>query len=316
MTGPHGPNFSGNDKIVEYMKLQRDNYGFIHNQTLRLINSGMKIQDVGQAMEQMVPQSLASVWHTHGYHGTYSHNARGVVNRYIGFYDGNPANLNPLQIEPEAAKYVEYMGGSASILNKARADFGAGNYRFVATVVNKLVTAQPDNWEARHLLADAFEQLGYQAEGPQWRNAYLTAAKELRTGAIAIPAEASAVDLLAAATIENLLDSVAVRINGLEAEGESLTLNLVVPDRKENWFLELSNSNLSYVLVDKPRSADTTLTVNLSDLLRLMTGNMPVTEIIGLGASSIKGSPLTLVTLIGMLEKDNRSYDMVPMPVH
>jgi alkyl sulfatase BDS1-like metallo-beta-lactamase superfamily hydrolase len=180
--------------------------------------------------------------------------------------------------------------------------------------VNKLVTAQPDNWEARHLLADAFEQLGYQAEGPQWRNAYLTAAKELRTGAIAIPKEASAVDLLAAAPIENLLDSVAVRINGSEAEGESLTLNLVIPDRSETWFVELSNSNLSYVLVDKPKSADTTLTVNMSDLLRLMTGNMPVTEIISLGASSIEGSPFTLITLIGLLEKSDRSYDMVPMP--
>ena len=92
MTGPHGPTFSGNQKIVEYMTLQRDNYGFIHNQTLRLINSGMKIQDVGVALESMVTESLAKVWHTHGYHGTYSHNARGVVNRYLGFYDGNPAN--------------------------------------------------------------------------------------------------------------------------------------------------------------------------------------------------------------------------------
>ena len=316
MTGPHGPNFSGNARIVEYMKLQRDNYGFIHNQTLRLINSGMKIQDVGQAIEGMVPESLSKVWHTHGYHGTYSHNARGVVNRYIGFYDGNPANLNPLQIEPEAAKYVEYMGGAESILQKAQADFNAGNYRFVATVVNKLVTAQPDNWEARHLLADAFEQLGYQAEGPQWRNAYLTAAKELRTGKIAIPEQASTVDLLGAATIENLLDSVAVRIDGREAEGESLTLNLVIPDRGETWFVELSNSNLSYVLVDETKSADTTLTVDMSDLLRLMTGNMPVTEIISLGASSIDGSPFTLVTLIGLLEKSNAAYDMVPMPVN
>jgi alkyl sulfatase BDS1-like metallo-beta-lactamase superfamily hydrolase len=207
------------------------------------------------------------------------------------------------------------MGGAESILQKAQADFNAGNYRFVATVVNKLVTAQPDNWEARHLLADAFEQLGYQAEGPQWRNAYLTAAKELRTGKIAIPEQASTVDLLGAATIENLLDSVAVRMNGQEAEGESLALNLVIPDRGETWFVELSNSNLSYVLVDDPRSADTTLTVDMSDLLRLMTGNMPVTEIISLGASSIDGSPFTLVTLIGLLEKSNAAYDMVPMPV-
>ena len=156
MTGPHGPTFSGNQKIVEYMSLQRDNYGFIHNQTLRLINSGMKIQDVGATVESMVPENLAKVWHTRGYHGTYSHNARGVVNRYLGFYDGNPANLNPLPLRPEAEKYVAYMGGADNILAKARQDFGRGEYRFVATVVNKLVTAEPDNWPARHLLADAY----------------------------------------------------------------------------------------------------------------------------------------------------------------
>lgn len=123
MTSPHGPTFSGNEKIVEYMTLQRDNNGFIHNQTLRLINSGMKIQDVGVAVESMVPESLAEAWHTHGYHGTYSHNARGVV------------NLNPLPLEPEAEKYVDYMGGAGNILAKARSDYDQGNYRFVATVV-------------------------------------------------------------------------------------------------------------------------------------------------------------------------------------
>jgi len=315
MTGPHGPNFAGNDKINEYMKIQRDNYGFIHNQTVRLINSGMKMQDVGPAIEAMVPESLSGVWHTHGYHGTYSHNARGVVNRYIGFYDGNPANLNPLPIEPEAEKYVAYMGGADVILEKARADFEAGEYRFVATVVNKLVTAEPENWPARHLLADAFEQLGYQSEGPQWRNAYLTAAKELRRGEILVPAAAEPPrDMLAAATIENLLDSVAVRLNAERAEGKSLSFNLVIPDENERWYAELSNSNLSYVRVAEARPADMTLTVDRRDLMRLMLGDLSTPEMLRLGAGAIEGSPLTLVTLVRLLDQADRFYPMVPMP--
>ena len=149
----------------------------------------------------------------HGYHGTYSHNARAVVNRYLGFYDGNPANLNPLQQKPEAIKYVEYMGGADAIMARAREDFTTGNYRFVATVLNKLVLAQPDHWPARHLLADSFEQLGYQAEGPQWRNAYLTAAKELRLGQVIADAnDSDKSDLLAAASTENMLDAMAVKL--------------------------------------------------------------------------------------------------------
>ena len=314
-TGPHGPSFSGNEKIIEYMKIQRDNYGFIHNQALRLINSGMKMQDVGQAIEEMVPESLSKVWHTHGYHGTYSHNARGVVNRYIGFYDGNPANLNPLQIKPEAVQYVDYMGGSNNILEKAKGDFSAGKYRFVATIVNKLVTAEPNNWPARHLLADTYEQLGYQSEGPQWRNAYLSAAKELRTGTISIPEETiQQKDMLAAATIENILDSVAVRINAPKAAGKEFTLNFIVPDTNEIYFVELSNSNLSSLLVDEPKVADTTVTIDKKDLLRLMSGTMGVMDITKLGFAAIEGSPFTLVTLIKLLQKDDRYYDMVPMP--
>jgi alkyl sulfatase BDS1-like metallo-beta-lactamase superfamily hydrolase len=315
MTGPHGPTFSGNEKIVEYMTLQRDNYGFIHNQTLRLINSGMKLQDVGVAVESMVPDSLAKVWHTHGYHGTYSHNARGVVNRYLGFYDGNPANLNPLTLQPEAQKYVDYMGGADNILAKARPDFAKGNYRFVATVLNKLVTAEPDNWPARHLLADAYEQLGYQSEGPQWRNAYLTAAKEMRTGQVLMPeGTMEQSDLLAAATISDILDSLAVRVNAEKAEGKNIRINLVLPDTSERFAITLANGNLSYLVVDTLGEADVTLTVNRRDLMRLIGGELSVTELVSLGLDAIQGSPLDLASFLSVIEKDNRYYDLVPMP--
>ncbi len=315
MTGPHGPTFAGNERIREYMSIQRDNYGFIHNQTLRLINSGMKMQDVGQTIEDLVPRSLSQVWHTHGYHGTYSHNARGVVNRYIGFYDGNPANLNPMKIKPEAEKFVEYMGGSEAILTKATSDYEAGNYRFVATVLNKLVTAEPDNWPARNLLADTYEQLGYQSEGPQWRNAYLTAALEMRTGEIQVPETAPAqTDMLRAATIENILDSVAVRVDATKADGKSAAFNLVVPDTGDTFYVELVNSNLSYGRVSELPEADLTLTLNKGDMLRLMGGQIPITEIVGMGTEAISGSPMPLITLLRVLSPDQRYYPIVPMP--
>jgi alkyl sulfatase BDS1-like metallo-beta-lactamase superfamily hydrolase len=315
MTGPHGPTFSGNEKIVEFMTLQRDNYGFIHNQTLRLINSGMKMQDVGVAVESIVPESLAKVWHTHGYHGTYSHNARGVVNRYLGFYDGNPANLNPLPLAPEAKKYVDYMGGADNILAKARSDYAGANYRFVATVVNKLVTAQPDNWPARHLLADAYEQLGYQSEGPQWRNAYLTAAKEMRTGRVLIPeGTMGQSDLLAAATISDILDSLAVRINAEKAEGKNIRINLALPDTNQRFEMTLSNGNLSYLTVDALSEADVTLTIDRRDLIRLIGGQVSVSELVSLGMDTIEGSPLDLASFLSAIDKDNRYYDLVPMP--
>lgn len=315
MTGPHGPTFSGNDKIVEYMTLQRDNYGFIHNQAVRLINSGMKLQDVGEAVASMVPSSLEQVWHTHGYHGTYSHNARGVVNRYLGFYDGNPANLNPLSLEPEARKYVEYMGGAQSLLERAQVDVDNGEYRFAATALNKLVTAEPDNWPARHLLADAFEQLGYQSEGPQWRNAYLTAAKELRVGEVLVPdGDTDQSDLLAAATISDILDSLAVRVNAKDAEGKSIVINLTLTDTREKFVLNLGNSNLAHIEVEELGHADTSIILSRVDLMRLLTGQLTIPQIASLGTQAISGSPLALASFLSVIEQDNRYYDMVPMP--
>jgi len=315
ITGPHGPTFSGNEKIVEYMTLQRDNYGFIHNQALRLINSGMKLQDVGRAVESMIPSSLASVWHTRGYHGTYSHNARGVVNRYLGFYDGNPANLNPLPLKAEAEKFVQYMGGSEKILGNARLDFDQGSYQFVATAVNKLVTAEPDNWPARHLLADAYEQLGYQAEGPQWRNAYLTAAKEMRTGKVLMPSHTSDQrDLLAAATVPDVLDSLAVKVNAQDADGKNILINLILPDSQEQYAITLANGNLSYYETVELDEADVTLTIDQQALLDLISGQLSTSELLSLGTSAFQGSPLALASFLSVIEKDNRNYDLVPMP--
>jgi alkyl sulfatase BDS1-like metallo-beta-lactamase superfamily hydrolase len=155
----------GTEEISDYLKMQRDAYGFTHNQTLRLANNGVVLQDMGDEIYTVMPESIQKTWHTNGYHGTYSHNARAVYNMYLGYFDMNPANLNPLPVKPESAKFVEYMGGSELVLEKAEADFEKGEYRFVATVLNKVIQVEPKNKDARKLLADTYEQLGYQAEG-------------------------------------------------------------------------------------------------------------------------------------------------------
>lgn len=314
MTGPHGPTFSGREKINEFLRLQRDNYGFLHNQTMKLANNGVTLQDIGQSVEDRVPKSLSRVWHTRGYHGTYSHNARGVLNRYLGFYDGNPANLNPLKIQPEAVKYVEYMGGADAIMQLAQQDFESGEYRFVATVLNKLVMAEPNFWPARQLLADSFEQLGYQAEGPQWRDAYLTAAKELRLSRVlAMGNLGDASDLLRSASTEHLLDATAIRINSQKAEGKRITLQLNVSDLNEAWLVELSNSNLSYFPLNQTGNVDVTLTTNRSHFFKLVGGLIDVDSFSSLKGVKVEGSLHSLRSLIDILDSVDRNFPIVPL---
>jgi alkyl sulfatase BDS1-like metallo-beta-lactamase superfamily hydrolase len=314
MTGPHGPTFDGNDRINEYMALQRDNIGFVHNQSLRLANKGVKIGDVGQAIEEMVPEVQRKVWHTQGYHGTYSHNARGVVNRYLGFYDGNPANLNPLQSEPEAAKFVEYMGGADAVIERATVDFEAGEYRFVATALNKVVTADPDNWPARHLLADALEQLGYEREGPQWRHAYLTAAKELRVGEVLSSQQIGSPDLLMASRVSDLLDLLGVLVISEKAEGLAFTINLVMTDTDEIHFIELANANLSHIQLDEETDADTTVRITKAGLLAAFSQATTVEELAAAGNATIEGDADNVSLLAGLLDTFDQGFAIVPMP--
>lgn len=313
-TGPHGPSFAGNARINEYLRVQRDNYGFLHNQTVRLMNQGVAIGDIGERVAALVPDSLSRYWHTHGYHGTYSHNARGVANRYLGFYDGNPANLNPLPGADEAQKLVEYMGGARAILKRARRDYKQGNYRIVATVLDKLARAEPGNDRARALLADSYEQLGYQSEGPQWRNAYLSAARELRTGNIvssSTPARRRA-DLINAATAEQMLDALAIRVNSQKAAGRAWTLCLVFPDTQQTFLMELANANLSSVELTSACRAQATVTIAKAHLPKLMAG--AAKPLMKQGALTLEGDPRVLGELAAVLEPGNPKFPLVPMP--
>ena len=300
------------EEIVDYLKMQRDAYGFTHNQTLRLANNGYVLQDMGDKIYEVMPESIRKTWHTNGYHGTYSHNARAVYNMYLGYFDMNPANLNPLPIKSESAKFVEYMGGAKAILKKAKKDFAAGEYRFVATALNKVVQADPDNLRARAMLADAFEQMGYQAEGAGWRNIYLTGAQELRLGKVTpgAPKTVSA-DILSEMDPGMLLDYIAVQVDALKAEKTPFSMNIVVDG--DAYFVEMSNGNLSNIDVEKPRSgADATITLDDEGFTKILLGQARLVDLIKSKEATLKGDDTVLSKLVSTLVKFDDKFEIVP----
>ncbi|WP_076408121.1 alkyl/aryl-sulfatase [Shewanella sp. UCD-KL12] len=312
--GSHSSPIWGNDQINDFMKLQRDNYGFVHNQSLRLANQGVVMQDIGDEIVKVLPNSIQQAWHTNGYHGSYSHNARAVYNMYLGYFDMNPANLNPLPTHPEAAKFVEYMGGANAILNKAQADYKQGEYRFVATALNKVVIAEPENKAARTLLADTYEQLGYQSETMGWRNTYLTGAQELRVGTLPGTPKTASADVIAEMSITNLLDFMAVKVDSSIAQHTPFTLNVVIPDLKEIHFVEMSNGNLNNGLVTEVKQADATLTINKADVTQILLGNASLAELSKTGKASISGDPEVLNKLKAASVEFDTSFEIVPRP--
>lgn len=229
----HWPRW-GTDELVGHLARQRDTYRFLHDQTLRLANHGLTSTEIAE--ELRLPPELEAESSSRGYYGTVSHNAKAVYQRYLGWYDANPAHLHPHPPTEAAHRYVEFMGGADAVLAKARGSFDEGDYRWVAEVVNHVVFTEPDNAEARHLQADALEQLGYQAESGPWRDVYLTGAHELRQGTPPTrPGSGPGADTVAAMTTEMLFDYLGVRINGLRAAERAWSLLVTVTDRQERW---------------------------------------------------------------------------------
>jgi len=260
----------------------------------------------------VMPESIQKTWHTNGYHGTYSHNARAVYNMYLGYFDMNPANLNPLPIKAESQKFVEYMGGADTILAKAKKDFASGDYRFVATVLNKVVQAEPDNLKARAMLADAYEQLGYQAEGAGWRNIYLTGAQELRLGKVSpgAPKTASA-DVISEMDPGMLLDYIAVQVDSLKAQHVPFSMNIVVDDSV--YFVEMSNGNLSNMKIEKPKkAADATIILDAAGFTEILLGQTRLSTLIESKQASLKGDDTVLSKLVGTLVKFDSKFEIVP----
>ncbi|MEE8147856.1 MAG: alkyl sulfatase dimerization domain-containing protein, partial [Longimicrobiales bacterium] len=263
----------GNDRIQEVMRGQRDMYAHLNNQVLHLANQGVTINQIHNVYE--VPQSLQQQWYARGYHGSFEHNSRGVLNRYLGYWDGNPTSLIPLSPEDSAPLYVEMMGGASRILLKGRELYEQGKYLHATEILNKLVYAEPDNQEAKDLLADSFEQLGYQYESPSVRNSFLAAALELRSGIPeGVPPKTTGPDMIRAMSTELFLDFLGIRMDSTKAEGMEFKINFVTPDNGEQFVIEMSNAALTNIKGHQAVGADLSITINRADLESVMMGTV------------------------------------------
>lgn len=261
----HWPRF-GQEDVKAFLAMQRDVYRWMHDQTMRLANQGYVPTEIAEALT-LPPEFDQS--HVRGYYGTVSHNVRSVYNRYLGWYDGNPAHLNPLPPIEAGTNYVEFMGGADEVLRRAQECFDRGEYRWVAQVVNHVVFADPTNQAARHLQADALEQMGYQSESATWRNAYLMGAKELREGSPKqgrIPTR----DMSQAMQAEHLIDLIGVRYDPAAFGYAPLTINLHVTDLDEHHVLGIGRSAIHHRAGAVDSGADAVLRIDRASLIRLL----------------------------------------------
>ena len=300
----------GTERVQEFLAAQRDIYKFLHDQTVRLMNHGFKAAEIAERLA--LPRGLAATWHVRGYYGTLSHNSKSVYQRYLGWYDANPASLDPLPPVERGGKYVEYMGGVAAALARAREDYARGEYRFVAEVMSHLVFADPANREARRLGADALEQMGYAAEAATWRNAYLLGALELRQGRPDTTARAPvSPDLVRGMTLDLFFDYLAVRLNGERAEGERSVLNWVFPDLDRRYVLTLQNCALTYLAERQAERPDATITLARPVLDRLVLRELTIDAALAQGLATIAGDPKPVVRLFGLLDDFALMFDVI-----
>jgi alkyl sulfatase BDS1-like metallo-beta-lactamase superfamily hydrolase len=301
----------GNARIQEVLRAQRDAYANLNNQSLHYANRGVTINEIQNVYE--VPKSLRQQWAVRSYHGDVQNNTRGVINRFLGHYDGNPTNLIPLSPKDSAPLYVEMMGGSAKIIAKGRELIAQGKYLHATEILNKLVFAQPGNQEARRLLADAFEQLGYQAESTSVRNSFLQGAFELRNGQPGgVPARSTGPDVVRAMSTEQWLDFIAISMDPKKADGLKFTINLVTPDNGEKYVVELSNATLTTIKGFQAPKPDLTVTVNRADLNQVMMGIASFDDLIKAGKAKFEGDRAGFDQLRSILVLFTPDFEILP----
>ncbi|ABD08837.1 Beta-lactamase-like [Rhodopseudomonas palustris HaA2] len=300
----------GKDRIVGYLKKQRDLYKFIHDQSVRLLNHGLTSTEIADKLK--LPPSLAGDFAARGYYGTLSHNAKAVYQFYLGWYDANPADLDPLPRAEEAKKEIAYMGGAEAVLKRARDDYDAGQYRWVASVASKLVFADPANKEARALGADALEQLGYQAEAATWRNAYLLGAQELRGGVQKNSTGSTAnADLLKGVSIDLAFDFLGVRLNAPKAEGKHIVVNWTFTEPKATYVMNLENSALTHVAGKLSDNADVSVTLSRATFDAISLKQRSFLGAIATGDLWITGNPLKLRELFALFDDFSPDFEVV-----
>ncbi|MDP3384976.1 MAG: alkyl sulfatase dimerization domain-containing protein, partial [Phenylobacterium sp.] len=303
----HWPRW-GQDRARKFLKKQRDLYKFIHDQTLRMANHGMTPLEIGEALK--LPPSLEAEWYTRGYYGTLNHNAKAVYQRYLGWFDGNPAHLHPHPPVEAGKRYVDLAGGAEPLLAKAREAFAAGDYRWTAELVNHLVFAQPDNAEARELQADALEQMGYQAESGPWRAFYLTGAQELRhvRPPSSTPRQGAA-GQIRNLPAEQLLDSLSVRLNGERAGTLEVALDLTFTDTGERFGLSVENAVLHHAR-DRAAPGATPTRLSRATLVALVLGETDLAAALA-GGEVESPRPDDLAALLAALDRFDFWFEIV-----
>jgi len=297
----HWPTW-GSERVVEYLSLQRDLYAYIHDQTLRLMNTGLNGAEAAEAMQ--MPPALDQAWHTHGYYGSVSHNVKAVYQRYLGWFDGNPARLWQHPPVEASTRYVACMGGGQAVCAMAAAYAAEGDLRFAAELLDRVVFADPDDTAAKEQLAGVYDRLAYGSENGTWRNFFLSGAHELRYGVMVAPTTGSA-ELLGALTVEQLLDAIAIRIDGPRAWDETLTVDWCFTDLGETHRATLRNGVLTHRVVDPGGpAADLTLVLEKPQLLGALLG-------VGLDQITTEGDLGVIGRLMAVIETPDTRFPIV-----
>ncbi|MBW1642891.1 MAG: MBL fold metallo-hydrolase [Deltaproteobacteria bacterium] len=304
----HWPTW-GQEAAVGYLKTQRDLYKYIHDQTLRLANHGYTKEEIAEQLK--LPDSLAQNFSNRDYYGTVSHNVKAVYVKYLGYFNGNPATLNPLPPVDAARNYIDYMGGAEAIITKARKSFEDGEYRWVAEVMNHVVMADPDNIPARALLADTYEQLGYQAESGPWRNFYLFGAFELRHGVPEEEPRKMRKNIVRGMPLENIFQALAVRLNGPKAAGKRYTFNLSFSDLDKPWIMTVENSVFNAFYNRQDANPTATLSLSSLDFKLMMTGQVTAIDLMSDEKLTLDGDVEKLMEFSELLDKFNQNFPIV-----
>lgn len=298
----HWPTW-GQAQVRDFLGLQRDLYGYLHDQTLRMLNQGLQGAEIAEVIQ--LPPALENAWHTRGYYGSVSHNVKAIYQRYMGWFDGNPARLWPHPPKEEATRYVAAMGGSDRVVELAQEAFDTGDFRWAATLLDHAVFVDPDHEATRALYADTLEQLGYGAENGTWRNFYLSGATELRNGNFGTPTVTNAPGIQAQLTPEQLFDAIAITVDGPRAWDLDLEMDITVTDLGRTFHLTLRNGVLVYVERQPAADAPLHLTLSKDRLLTLATGDLASDGL------DVTGDIGILQTLLGVLAPGDPSFEIV-----
>jgi len=303
----------GSERIAEYVAGQRDLYRYLHDQTLRLMSHGLTPKEIADRL--MLPTKLSRQWFARGYYGAVAHNVNAVYAHYMGPYDGNPAHLNGLPPEAAGSKYVEYMGGSKAILERARKDYDAGHFRWVVEVLDHVVFAEPGNQAARQLAADAMEQLGYQAESATWRNSYILGAHELRNASAAGTPRGVSIspDVVAVLPLGSFLEYLAIRVDGKKAEQLSAKFDwrLVSGKQVDAQRLTLSNGALNHLPGSHGPAADAVIEMTRQELARASAGRAALLAALDGGGIRVAGDTRLFRAFVETLDEFDPMFNVV-----